>query len=143
MREDDITLDFDSELPPLLPNGEYTVSFLRAEKKWLWGSRLKLFLHFEIVHPADAAGSRLFMAANVPPKNRWTIGHKFYRVWVLATGHRPQRRTRLSTEVFRNKYFLARVKTVEKTAKDTKRPAAAQYSIIDELLEVVAGCPCS
>ncbi len=143
MKEDEIALEFDSELPPLLPPGNYTVSFLRAEKKWLWGSRLKVFLHFEIVHPAEAAGNRLFMAANAPPMNRWTIGYKFYRVWVLAAGHRPQRRTRLSTQVFRNKYFLARVKTVEKTAKDTKRPMAAQYSIIDELLDVVAGRPCS
>lgn len=140
--EEDVILDFDSELPPLIPTGNYTVAFIRAEKKWLWGKRLKIFLHFEIVAPSDHTNIRLFMAANAPPKNQWTIGYKFFRAWVLAAGCRPRRRDRLSTQMFRNKYFLARVKTVEKTAKDTLRPKAAQYSVIDELLEMVAGRPC-
>ncbi|UVT18577.1 MAG: hypothetical protein H8K03_12150 [Nitrospira sp.] len=139
MSEDDITLDFDSVLPPLIPSGGYTVSFIRAEKKWLWGKRLKIFLHFEIVHPTEYAGLRLYMAANVPPKNQWTIGCKYYRTWAMASGHRPRRRDRLSTQVFRDKYFIARIKTVDTTANGTARAEAAQYSIIDELLEIAAG----
>lgn len=136
---DDIALEFDSELPPLVPAGNYVVSFIRAEKKWLWGKRLKIFLHFEIVSPEEFSGLRLFMAANVPQKNKWTVGCKFFRAWTLASGRRPRRRDRLSTEVFRNKYFVARVKVVNKTSKDTTRPTAAQYSLIDELLAVEAG----
>jgi hypothetical protein len=140
---DDISLEFDSELPPLVPSGNYIVSFLHAEKKWLWGKRLKVFLHFEIISPEAFAGVRLFMAANVPQKNNWRVGYKFFRAWTMASGRRPKRRDRLSTKVFRNKYFIARVKVVEKTAKGTMRSEAAKYSLIDELLEVEAGGTCS
>lgn len=140
---DDICVEFDTELPPLVPAGNYVVAFVRAERKWLWGKRLKVFMHFNIVRPAPHAGLRLFMAANVPRKHRWTVGFKFFRAWALAAGRRPARRDRLSTSVFRDKFFVARVKVVEKTSKDTVRPAGARYSIIDELLEIEAGAPCS
>lgn len=135
----DLSLEFDSELPPLVPAGNYVVSFLRAEQKLLWGKRLKIFLHFEIISPVEFSGLRLFMAANVPQKNKWTVGFKFFRAWALASGRRPQRRDRLSTEVFRKKYFVARVTVVTKSAKDTTRPIGAQYSLIDELLAIEAG----
>ena len=136
---DDVSLEFDSELPPLLPPGNYTVAFIQAQKRWLWGKRLKLFMTFEIVYPLEHAGIRLFMCCNVPEKKKWTIGFKFFRCWTLAAGHRPARRDRLSTSVFRGKYFLGRVRTVERSAKDTERPEAARYSILDELLLIEAG----
>ena len=139
----DITLDFDTALPPLIPAGDYTVAFKGAEQKWLYGKRLKVFLHFQIVTPAQYAGVRLFMACNVPRSNRWTVGFKFFQAWTLAAGRRPERRDRVSTAVFRNKYFVARVKVVTKTAKNTVRAAAAQYSLIDEILSVEAGGTCA
>ena len=135
---DDFSLEFDSELPPLLPSGNYTVAFLRAEKKWLWGKRLKIFMHFEIVGPTHG-GVRLFMGCNVPIKTKWSVGFKYFQAWTLAAGHRPKRKDRLSTCVFRNKYFLAQVKVVTKTAKGTVRSNGAQYSVIDELLSIEAG----
>ncbi|MEO7862622.1 MAG: hypothetical protein ABIU05_19745 [Nitrospirales bacterium] len=136
---DDVSIDFDSDLPPRIPPGNYTLAFIHAHKRWLWGRRLKLFMTFEIVYPIEYAGVRLFMCCNVPEKKKWTVGFKFFRCWTLATGKRPDRRDRLSTSVFRGKYFLGRVRTVERSAKDTKRAAAAQYSIVDELLSIEAG----
>lgn len=137
---DDLEFKFDALLPPLLPPGDhYVVSFVRAEQKWLWGKRLKLFMHFKIVSPTDHAGTALFLAANVAHDGKWGIGFKFYRLWALAAGYRPKRKDRLSTSVFRGKYFRARVKTIEVSSKNTKRPSGAQYSIIDELLAIDAG----
>src|SRR5262245_35461224 len=124
---DEICVEFDLEFNPLVPKGDhYIVAFTRAEQKWLWGKRLKMFLHFKIVSPTEYLGVHLFMAANVPQKNRWTVGYKFFRAWTLASGRRPFRRDRLSTAVFRGKYFRARVKIVETSAKDTQRSEGAK-----------------
>ncbi|MDH4079610.1 MAG: hypothetical protein OEU68_07325 [Nitrospira sp.] len=136
----DIEFKFDASLPPLLPPGDhYVVAFVRAEQQLLWGKRRKLFMHFKVVSPAEHAGAALFLAANVAHDGKWGIGFKFYRLWALAAGYRPKRKDRLSTTVFRGKYFKARVKTVEVSSKNTKRALAAQYSIVDELLTIEAG----
>ncbi len=137
---EDIEFEFDTELPPLVPPGDhYVVAFVRAEQKWLWAKRLKLFMHFKIVSPAEYAGLSLFLGANVAPNGKWGIGFKFYRLWALAAGCRPKRKDRLSTSIFRGKYFRARVKTIEVSSKNTKRALGAKYSIVDELLAIEAG----
>jgi hypothetical protein len=103
---EDIEFEFDAELPPLVPPGDnYTVAFRRAERRWLWGKRVKLFMRFQIVAPAQFAGLPLLMFCNVPPGGKWGVGFKFFRAWCLASGYRPQRKDRLSTSVFRGKYF--------------------------------------
>ena len=115
------------------------MAFIHAQKRWLWGKRVKLFMTFEIVSPLEHLGIRLFMCCNIPEKKKWTIGYKFFRLWTLAAGRRPERRDRLSTSVFRGKYFIGRVRTVERSSKDTERPEGARYSILDELLSIEAG----
>ena len=45
----------------------------------------------------------------------------------------------MSTEVFRNKVFRARMRTVTKTANQTVRTPAQQYSVVDDLLEILVG----
>ena len=141
-QDTDVSLEFDSELAPLLPSGEeYVVAFLRADKRWMFGKVLKIVMQFEIVMPVQYLGTRLFMAANVPERNRWTMGYKFLQAWMLATGRRPNRRDRLSTKVFRGKYFRARVTVVGKTAKNASRATPTHYSIVEELIEVYAGGP--
>lgn len=137
---EDIEFEFDADLPPLLPPGDnYVVAFVRAEQKWLWKKRLKLFMHFKVISPEAHAGVSLFLGANVAPNGKWGVGYKFYRLWALAAGRRPKRKDRLSTSVFRKKYFRARVRTIEVSAKNTKRALGARYSIIDELLAIEAG----
>lgn len=136
----DIEFEFDAELPPLVPPGDnYTVAFRRAERRWLWGKRVKLFMRFQVVAPAQFAGLPLFMFCNVPPGGKWGVGFKFFRAWCLASGYRPQRKDRLSTSVFRGKYFRARVKTVASASNQTTRALGAKYSIIDDLLHIEAG----
>jgi hypothetical protein len=130
-----------ADIPPLVPNGEYEVFFLRAIKRDMW-KRDKLFLWFRIVTAGEWNGQDIYMVCNVAHDGRWTPSCKFYLAWVLAAGRRPNRRDRLSTNVFRNKIFRARVKVVTTTAKRVNRTPEQQYSVIDDLLEVCAGSDC-
>jgi len=75
------------------------------------------------------------MACNIKQDGKWGASSKFYQAWVLAAGRRPDRFDRMSTRVFRGKLFLAKVRTVEKTAKNVPRHPLLHYSIIDDLLE--------
>jgi hypothetical protein len=45
----------------------------------------------------------------------------------------------MSVSVFRQKLFRARIRKVITTSKQIRRTPAQQYSVIDELLEVVVG----
>ncbi len=135
---DDLSFECHTDLPAAIPEGNYSVSFIRAERKFLW-SRQKVFLHFLVQELGAFNGTRLFMACNVPTKGRLALSSKYWRMWCLAAGRRPTRADRLSTSVFRNKIFRARVRTVITTYKQSDRPAEARYSIVDELLEKETG----
>lgn len=137
----DITFGFDAPLEPLVPSGSYVVAFIKADQRSMFRTK-KLFLHWRIVEPLKFEGVTLFQSFNMPTDGtKWGLGHKFLGTWILANGARPVRRDRLSTAVFRGKYFEARVVTVKKTGKGLNRPEAAQYSVVDELVTVVAGGP--
>jgi hypothetical protein len=45
----------------------------------------------------------------------------------------------MSVNVFQKKVFRVRMRTVRKTANQTERTPAQQYSVVDELLEIMAG----
>lgn len=139
---DDIPCNVDR--PHLIPEGDYEVGYVRAEQKdHLWGGRKKLFIHFKIMQPGEHLGKVLFMSANIPVNGRFSISSKYLREWSLATGKQPKRHDRLSTRVFRGKVFLAHVRTVmisvHSTGKIQRRDPASFYSVVDHLLEVVAG----
>lgn len=137
----DLEFPFNSDIPPLVPNGQYEVFFVRASKRDMWKGD-KLFLWFQIVTAGEWYGQDIYMVCNVAPNGRWTPSCKFYMAWVLAAGTRPNRRDRMSTNVFRNKVFRARVKVVTTTAKRINRTPEQQYSVIEDLLEVCAGSDC-
>jgi hypothetical protein len=136
--DDDLVFDCNADLPAAIPEGLYEVSFIRAQRKFLW-KREKAFLHFIVQELGPSNGTRLFMACNIPQKGRWAMSSKYWRMWILASGRRPARADRLSTAVFRNKLFIARVRTVRITSKQMELTPEAQYSVIDELIEVAAG----
>jgi hypothetical protein len=142
MKRSDSDLNFDDrgDVPPLLAEGDhYVVSFVRPEKAWLGKYRQKIYLYFEIVEPQQHRGDVLWMACNYPEKGRFGPSSKFWLQWVIAGGRRPMRADRLSTKVFRAKYFRARMRTVTRTTTQEARTPAQCYSVIDTLLEVVAG----
>jgi hypothetical protein len=128
------------DVPPLIPAGDYEVMFLRAEqKKKLWGGHGRVFMHFKISQAGPYLGVVLFMSATLPPAGRFSLSSKFLQQWCLAAGRRPARYDRLSTAVFRNKIFLARVRTVTKDTEGEERAKDWHYSVVDRLLEVRVG----
>ncbi len=135
----DVVFECDSDIPPSIPDGDhYEVVFAKAEKRRMWGQE-KLFLWFQMFTQGECVGQRFYMACNVVAKGRWTPSCKFWQAWVLASGHRPNRRDRMSTDVFKNKVFRVRIRKVVKTAKQLDRTPEQQYSVIDDLVAVVAG----
>lgn len=134
----DVEFPFDGDIPPAIPDGNhYEVMFIGAERGYIFKSE-KIYLWFKIITPGNWIGQKLYMACAIPEKGKWRPSHKFYLAWVLTAGRRPNRvdRNRMSTKVFRNKVFRARIRTVTRTAKQMIRTTAQQYSVIDELLEV-------
>ena len=133
-KEQDFEFTMKEQLPPHLPDGEYQVEFLRHEERTQWKAK-KLLLYFKIVSFGKFHGVELFMSCQIPQK-KWGSGSKFIRAWALATGRLPDRFDRVSTKVFRGKIFNAEVRTVTKDSAQKDIPAAAQYSIISNLISL-------
>jgi len=135
----DIEFQVNGDIPQAIPNGDhYEMTIHRAEQGSYRGRR-KAYLWFKMVTPGEYVGQEFLMACNVPPNGKWTASYKFWQAWVLAAGRRPTRADRMSTAVFRHKVFRVRMRTVRKTANQTDRTPAQQYSVVDELLEVMVG----
>lgn len=137
----DLDLSFPSNgyIPEAIPDGDqYQVIFSRAERITQWGQD-KIILWFKLNTPGEWLNEEFFMACNVPPKSKWTPSCKFWRAFVLANGKRPARRDRLSTGVFKNKVFRVKMRRVTRDSRQQALTAAQQYSVIDNLLEVLAG----
>ena len=134
----DLDFDFQLDVRPLIPDGEYEVAYIRAEKKWMWG-REKLFLWFQILTLGEYNGVRLYMACQLPTGKKIRDSSKLGRALVLALGQKPDRFDRFSLKVLKNKLFMAKVRTVTQSSKQSKLSAAQQYSIIDELTEKIVG----
>lgn len=135
----DVEFPCNGDIPPAVPDGDhYQLVFIRAEPSSYRG-RQKVYLWFELITAGEHSGQLFYMACNVASKGRWTASYKFWQTWVFAAGRRPTRMNRMSTAIFRNKVFRARMRTVLKTANQTGRTAAQQYSVVDELLEILVG----
>jgi hypothetical protein len=139
MADKDLSFPTNGYIPPAIPDGDqYQVVFTKAETKSQWGQQ-KIFLWFKMITPGNWISESFYMVCTVPPNCRWTPSCKYWRVWVLANGTRPNRRDRMSTAVFRHKIFRVRLRTVRKNAKQIALSPAQQYSVVDELLDVQTG----
>ena len=128
-----------ADIPASVPPGDqYVVAFVRAERGIFLG-RGRIFLWFEIVAPHEWMEKRLYLCCPEPVGKQFGLGSKFLAAWMVASGRFPTRRDRLSTHVFRNKYFRAEVKTVMKDQYGDERPSIQHYSKVERLIEVVAG----
>lgn len=135
---EDISYQYDGNYPPSIPEGQYEISFLKAEEKIMWGG-WKLFLWFRITTLGEYQGTNLYMVCPVNKNGKWSPSSKFFHAWVLAAGRLPDRFDRMSTKIFRGKIFRSKIETVKKTWRGTQHLPAMRYSIIKELVEVAAG----
>lgn len=124
-----------ADLSPQLPEGEGRVQCVHWEKNPMYGGKI-LFL-FKYLEEGESYGETIKMWA--AHHKKYTDSSKFLRMWILATGRRPDRFDRLSAEVFKGKVFRARIRTVTGNSKQKTLSELEKYSVIDELLEVLAG----
>lgn len=138
---EDVTIGEMGIVPPLVPEGEYVIGFLRSEHGRFRG-RGRWFLWFEIIE-GEHAGQELYLCCPCPKEDRRTfgLGSKLVAAVTVATGQTPRRRDRLSTGVFHGKYFLGVVRTVKKDQDEHERDEAHWYSVIDHLVSIAAGAP--
>ena len=136
--EVDSTFETTGPLPPLIPEGVYSVMYRSHERRKMF-EREMLMLTFEVIEAGDFHGTKLFMIANLPKNGRWSVGSKFVQCWIVAQGKRPDRYDRLNPSVFKRKAFLAKVATVKKNILGLPRHEAARYSKIQTLISLAAG----
>ena len=136
----DEDLEFEAEfspLPPLIKPGKYEVEYIRSEQVYLF-KKHKIILWFRICQlGTEYHGLELYLVCSKYKK--FPPSSKFYKAWMIATGRKPERRDRINTKVFREKIFLANVRTVSSSYKGTAHPDNQRYSIIDELISIAAG----
>jgi len=137
--EDDLIVGQANESPPLLPEGEHRVAFVRPSRGRFLG-RERIFLWFRIIEAGEHFGEEVYLVCPLPEHGkRFGIGSKFFKAWCLAAGRKPTPRERLSTRVFKGKVYRVEVKTVKKDQDGRDKPAHEHYSKIDRLICVEAG----
>ena len=138
----EVQFDDQGGVPPLLPEGDqYHVYFVRAERASFGKNQQKLYLHFKVYEPSEYRDTVLWLPCNVPSQNRFGSSSKYWLLWTKIANRRPRKNDKLTTRVFKNQIFRARVRTVRHTSRQEIRTPAQQYSVIDDLLEIIAGSP--
>ncbi len=147
---DDVDLDF-GELAqpyPLILPGEYVVAFVKAHEMNIFrGKRLITYWKIQDMS-SEYHGVVLILGFQFPKKRgkKWSPLSKMAQCYRIAVGRDPDRFDvgRLSTRVFKNKLFCARVVTVtkgndSKGRKQVERSQENHYSVIDILLAINVG----
>jgi hypothetical protein len=126
----------------LIPEGRYNAQCINA-KKGMVGQRTpkgtstktpKIILTFKIIE-GQYQEVEVPMYINADYKF-FNPGSKFYQSWVIATGRKPERRNRMSLEVFKGHIFTVGVKTVKpKFGDGTEMPETFWYSRVNEIYE--------
>jgi hypothetical protein len=125
---------------PRLPNGAYEAQCFRFDNKFILGKAKKLFLHFRIVEQGEHHGKEIFMAFNMRYDDRIKQGSKYFKTWCMVNGWKmPSRNAKMSPRLFLNKIYRVETRTVKPKHHDKPMPEAFWYSIVDEIVEVVAG----
>lgn len=129
---------------PLIPEGIYDIQYIGHDgPKAVFGpGEMRLYLRWRVVSPGSCHGIKLFQSFK--HYERWGTQSSFYEAWAIANGARPRVRTRMSLAVFKNKIFRAYIRTVKPVydngpMKGKPKPGFFQYSLVDRLLEVIAG----
>jgi len=121
-----------------IPEGRYDATCYKFETGVSFGGVRKIYIKFRI-YGGDFDGVDLFMVCTYP-KTKIRPRFKYYTQWILATGRHPSKRERLSPKVFLNKMYRVIVRDTDPKFPDGKsKPDIFKHSIIDSLIEVLAG----
>jgi hypothetical protein len=125
---------------PRVPNATYEAQCIGYDRKFVLGKSRKLFLNFVIIEPSEHNGKVLFQAFNIPYDMKIRPGSKYYKTWSFVNGwKKPTRNDRMSPQIFKNKIFKVKTRTVKPSFEGKEMPEDFWYSCVDKLVEVVAG----
>lgn len=97
----------------------------------------KLYIWVQIVD-GPYQGTKIFMSFNLHKSLR--RGCKYYAAWVLANGGiKPKANSRLSPNIFKNKVFSIKTRTVVKGRKQEILDSDEIYSVVDEIRGISVG----
>ena len=123
-----------------LPEGEYSLAYTGHQLAFVFGTG-KLYIRFRVVE-GEYVGSRLYRAYRVTPtgKHSFTVpkSSALYRQWCRLSG-RAERRDRINPKLLRNTVVRAMVRTVTRDSRQRSLEPYLQYSVVDEILEIVVG----
>ena len=124
-----------------IPPGEYQAVCKKAVYKFCQGGDKRLFIEFVIIE-GKFAGVQLFMVCPTP-SGKLRMRHKLYNQWSIVLGRIPRKGERLNTKIFEKKMYLISVRNTRKKFSGTGKimPEFLQYSVVDVIIEVIAGAP--
>ncbi len=127
-----------TDLPPLIDPGDHDAICYDVQYGRGFGGRKTVYVWFRLID-GDFIDAELYMACTY--YGSLTPRSKLHKQWTLAFGHSPRKGDRFSKRVFLNKAFRVRVRTVATDEHGQARPTPLQYSIIDKIVEPIAGVP--
>jgi hypothetical protein len=128
---DDIAPPLEGEFEPLVPPGQYVVSYIRADSYEMQINGIstpKISLTFRIVK-GPYAETQLLRHYNLRTDGKMGRRSAYLREWLIANGGEDPRRLqkdRMSVQAFKGKEFIAKVTT-------TKSRGGYEYSKIAEI----------
>lgn len=124
---------------PLLPNRIYEGQCIKYDNKFVLGKTRKVFLTFKIVEPGEHHGKQIFQAFNMPYNGKIKTGSKYYKTWCMVNNwQKPSRNAKMSPRLFLNRIYEFKTRTVKPLHNGKEMPQDFWYSVVDELLEVIA-----
>ena len=135
------------ECSPLVPEGDYTASFLHHETNdKAFGGAKKVYLRFRILDFGEHFEKEVYRAFNVkgligkPGKNgRFSLGKRSDLYFQLMKISPNVRADRPSLNRLQNVELKIRVRTVTRDSKQRDLPKQMHYSVVDEILCVLDG----
>ena len=125
---------------PLIPDGIYEAQCVKYDSSFKLGKTRKTFLHFRILEPGSHFGKQIFMAFNMPETKKIRMGSKYYKTWCMVNSWKqPSKNAKMSPRIFKNKIFKVKTRTVQPKLNGKKIPENFRYSVVDEIVEVMAG----
>ena len=148
MKQSDQMIEMVDEIPPLIPEGEYLITYKYHETATVFTTS-KVFAYFDIVEQGPHLGIRLYRPFRVreligkPRKNgRFKLGKRhelFLELCRLDERGIRLRPDRLSLHVLKNTVIRATIRTVTTDYKQRPLPKRLRYSVIGEFKGVEVG----
>jgi len=127
-------------LPNPKPYSNYEAQCFKYDSNFHLGKTRKTFLFFKILDHGPHFGKQIFMAFNMPFDKKIKTGSKYYKTWCMVNGwKKPSKNAKMSPKLFKNKIYRIKSRTVKPKHYRDEMPKDFWYSVVDGILEVVAG----